>query len=313
MAKKNFFKRASLFGFPLLHPISIIFLSNAIIHLFQLIFATDRNSYFDTYLVYTFGLQAVSVVQGKIWQIFTYGFLHSTDGFLPLHFIFNMYAMYMTARFLVPVIGTLHFTMLYFISLIGAGIIVVSYSYGVFLYSGDVNVLQVSTIGASGALFGLLAILGIMYPNLEFYFFPIPIPIKAQYLVIISVVLGIVLTYIFHFPISNVGHIGGALCGYFYYSIFMQRISIPMPLEKFIQRKKQNDTEEIIDSQVSANKKILDKLSQIQDSEKESFLTPLQVPNANICPPNVFNTEDPFCLRCEWLVNCSLRKLKSKD
>lgn len=340
MANKNFLMRKTLFGFPILHPINLIFITNAIIHILQIIFRyysdsqivvssanflglepipissrlldSEQFSYYFS-IVPSLGLQPISFLRDtKLWQVFTYGFLHSTDG-IQLHFIFNMYALFLTARFLIPIMGTLHFTFLYLTSLVGAGIIVVAYSYGVFILKGDLHVLAVSTVGASGGLFGLLAILGIMYPNLEFYFFPIPIPIKAQYIVLISIVIGIVLSYAFQFPISNVGHIGGALCGYLYYSLFMKKLQMPFALGKFIIKKKENNPEEVIDSQINANKKILQKLNDLSLAEKEEFLKPLQVENANICPPNVFNTEDPFCLRCEWLVNCSLRKIKSKE
>ena len=100
---------------------------------------------------------------------------------------------------------------------------------------------------------------------------------------------------------------------YFYF--FVRGSSKYSYLDNFLvsyKEKKKSQPEKILDQQTDTNKKILSTLEGLSDGDKERFLTPLQVENANICPSDTFNTEDPFCLRCEWLVNCSLRKVKEK-
>lgn len=82
------------------------------------------------------------VADGEWWRIVTSGFLHA--GFI--HILFNMYFLYFMGNLLEPVIGRLRFAIVYVVSLLGG-------SFGALLLT-DPNV---PTVGASGAVFGLLA------------------------------------------------------------------------------------------------------------------------------------------------------------
>ena len=63
--------------------------------------------------------------------------------------------------------------------------------------------------------------------------------------------------------------------------------------------------------QISQNVKIKEFMQRNSSfKEKEEYLQPYQIQNANICTPPTYNTEDEFCLRCEWFGNCMLRKIK---
>ncbi|MCS7004468.1 MAG: rhomboid family intramembrane serine protease [Cytophagales bacterium] len=82
---------------------------------------------------------------------------------------------------------------------------------------------NVPMVGASGAVFGILTAFGIIYPNLELLLFPIPIPIKAKY-VVGAYVLWEIYATINQNPYDNVAHIAhvaGAFLGflmiYFWY------------------------------------------------------------------------------------------------
>lgn len=80
------------------------------------------------------------VNDGEWWRLITSGFLHAD----PLHLIFNMVGVYFLGQMLEPALGAVRFAALYFGSLLVG-------SFGVLLLSPEA-----STIGASGAVFGLL-------------------------------------------------------------------------------------------------------------------------------------------------------------
>ena len=109
------------------------------------------------------------------------------------------------------------------------------------------------------------------------------------------------------------GHLGGAVVGFIFYFFAMRnlenkvvfRISLTKEeFEKAIEKKN-----EPFKDQITQNIKIRDYISKTESlRDKEEYLQPYQIPNANICSPPTYNTEDEFCLRCEWFGNCMLRK-----
>ena len=76
-----------------------------------------------------------------------------------------------------------------------------------------------STIGASGAIYGLLATFGMLYPNRTVMLLIPPIPMKAKYFVLVFGVLGIFLDFTSSYSssvplkgsVAHLAHIGGAL------------------------------------------------------------------------------------------------------
>lgn len=137
-----------------------------------------------------------------LWQLFTYLFLHGDIW----HLIFNMLSLWMFGSTLERDWGTREFLKYYFICGVGAGIcdVVVNVAMG--------NATR--TIGASGAIYGLLLAFGVMYPNqtvlMNFMF-----PIRAKYLVMIYGAVAL-LTMRENSGISNVAHLGGMLFGLVY-------------------------------------------------------------------------------------------------
>ncbi len=100
------------------------------------------------------------------WQLVTYMFLHADF----YHIFFNLFALWIFGQALEQLWGTKRFLMYYFLTGIGAGLI------QLFVSSG-------STIGASGAVYGILLGFGMMYPNRRIMLLFPPIPIKAKYFV----------------------------------------------------------------------------------------------------------------------------------
>lgn len=139
------------------------------------------------------------------WQLVSYMFLHSTASIF--HLFFNLFVLWMFGQSIENQWGTRRFTYYYFLTGIGAGILHLIVNLG----AGPI----VPTIGASGAVYGILLAFAVMYPNREIFLIFLPIPIKAKYFVIIlgtiefiSGVTGLQ-TGIAHFA-----HLGGMLVGY---------------------------------------------------------------------------------------------------
>jgi membrane associated rhomboid family serine protease len=91
----------------------------------------------------TFQGQPIGVADGEVWRLVTGAFLHDPSN--PLHLLFNMYILYWLGTMLEPVMGHVRFTALYFASLLAG-------SFGALV--AEPNRL---TVGASGAVFGLMA------------------------------------------------------------------------------------------------------------------------------------------------------------
>lgn len=108
-----------------------------------------------------------------IWQLITYGFLHAG----LFHIGVNMFALWMFGVQLENLWGSRPFAFYYFFCLIGAGLIQLL----VVTLSGSIY----PTIGASGAIFGVLLAFGMMFPNQTIVLLIPPIPLKAKYFVVL--------------------------------------------------------------------------------------------------------------------------------
>ncbi|MDZ4726817.1 MAG: rhomboid family intramembrane serine protease [Leptospira sp.] len=308
---------SQLFGHPITHPLNIILIVNCLVFILQH-FANEQ-------LVYRFGLIPDLVFSGAIWQVFTYGFLHSIGFLIPVHLMFNMYGMYMLGTYIIPVIGKNKFVILYFASQLGGGLLVLFSALANSYLGGNVIILDhsaIPTIGASGAVFGLLAVFGELYPNSELFL--LVFRVKAKNAIWVSLAIGYGLTLISNTGISNTCHLGGALVGLLFFRIYNKHLnkanipSIPgmewQESERIIPREAKKDTvtiEDLFLDQKKLNQDLLEKLAKLRDlSDIEKFLSDKQISSANICPPSTYNPADPICLRCEWLPNCALRRAK---
>jgi len=107
-----------------------------------------------------------------LYQLVTYQFTHVA----LVHLFFNMFALFMFGRVLENYWGPSRFLTYYLVTGIGAGLVQLAICYFQGLYS--------VIIGASGAVFGILLAFGMIFPNIPLMIIPIPVPIKAKYLVI---------------------------------------------------------------------------------------------------------------------------------
>lgn len=158
------------------------------------------------YIALFFGLSYAGVFEHLyIWQIFTYMFLHGG----LLHIFFNLFALWMFGGDLENRWGSNFFLKYYLWSGVGAGIFISILNY--------VMHTNIPTIGASGAIYGLLLAYGITWPDREVLIYFL-FPIKMKYLVIIFGLLeffGTLKSYAgVGENISHIGHLGGLISGF---------------------------------------------------------------------------------------------------
>lgn len=110
----------------------------------------------------------------KPYQVVTHMFAHG--GWM--HILFNMYALWMFGTALEKAWGPKRFLIFYLACGLAAGITQMLLSDG-------------PSVGASGAIMGLLAAFAYLFPNTQFFIIPIPVPIKAKYLVAIYAAIDI--------------------------------------------------------------------------------------------------------------------------
>lgn len=157
----------------------------------------------DIYVLAWLGLRPYDVTHSlRIWQLGTYMFLHG--GFF--HILFNMFALWMFGSDLEKSWGSDKFLFYYFLTGIGAGLC------DVLVHPSATSV----TIGASGAVYGLLLAFGMTYPDRPILIYFV-IPIKAKYFVmIIGGIAFLSAVGSSGSGISHIAHLGGMIFGYLY-------------------------------------------------------------------------------------------------
>jgi len=160
------------------------------------------GAWFDT----TFGLMPAKVFgQFHIWQPVTYMFLHVTF----LHILFNMFVLWMFGSELEQLWGRREFLRYYLITGVGAGL-----TYMLLMPLIDANTRYNVLMGASGAVYGLLAAFALIYPDRRIMlYFLVPIPVR---IFVIGLVLIETLSMWRTDNIGHLAHLGGMAVGYIY-------------------------------------------------------------------------------------------------
>jgi len=189
------------------------------------------------------GLHYIESPEFKPYQLVTHMFMHGG----LMHLFFNMFALWMFGRVLESVWGPKRFFIFYFVTGLGAAVFYSFVNYLEFHYlasrmlpetvqmvmsqgteifnqgknfsdpdAGKLNLLlNVPTVGASGAVFGILLGFGMLFPNTQLMLLFPPIPIKAKYFVMgygaIELFSGITNT---GGNVAHFAHLGGMLFGF---------------------------------------------------------------------------------------------------
>ncbi|MEE9219349.1 MAG: rhomboid family intramembrane serine protease [Acidobacteriota bacterium] len=197
-------------GGPLTPMVRRLLIANGVVFFLEVIaFAIPVGARLSGYrlMLEFFGLVPADVLQrGWIWQLGTYMFLHSVGGFLPLHLILNMLMLWIFGGDLERSWGSREFLRYYLFTGVGAGLTVLAVTPGS----------PIPTIGASGALYGILMAYGMLFPNrivLLYFVFPV----RVKWLVLFA---GLLTLYASLTQpgggVSHLAHLGGLVFGWIY-------------------------------------------------------------------------------------------------
>jgi len=202
------------FNFFVTPVIQWLLVANIGIFFFEIILKTFWGVSAYNWFVLAFGLVPSAVTHGlRIWQPFTYLFLH--DGSTIWHILTNMFVLFMFGRELELVWGRMRFLQYYFLTGVGAGLINVIVNTIPVFWGHPPS--DVPTIGASGAIFGILLACAILFPDRQVIMFPIPIKMTMRTFVIVMIVFEFLGTFgLGGSNISHVCHFGGMLVGWVY-------------------------------------------------------------------------------------------------
>lgn len=231
---------------------------NVVVYIVCLIFSSKGVD-----LTSILGAHYISSPLFEPYQVITHFFTHSLTS--PFHILMNMFILLMFGPILERVWGPKRFFFAYIISAIGAYLIYsIAGSYELYelkqtLVSMGVDIQQLNDmivenpnaiqltseatapyiqayvikaytpmIGASGAVFGIMAAFAYLFPNTEMYMMFIPIPIKAKYLIggyfLVEVYLSIQsMQGAYSDSVAHLAHVGGAIFGFILVYIWNKR------------------------------------------------------------------------------------------
>ncbi len=156
-----------------------------------------------------FALTPVLVAHGYLWQLLSYCFL--PVGILGT--ALELLSLWFLGAFLEANHGSRWVGELFFSSVLGAGLAAVALAFGM---AGSAGAFLIPPLnGLFGGIFGLLIAFGLLYGDLQFTLFPIPIQMKAKYLVAVYMLLALAQLFGQN-RVYALAQLGGALAGFLY-------------------------------------------------------------------------------------------------
>jgi rhomboid protease GluP len=192
--------------------------ANVVIWLFITLFVSRSEAVLSSFLL-TFGVVPIFVVNGvNLFSLITYMFVH-VDFF---HILLNMYALLLFGRDVEDYVGTGRFLFLYFVSGVAAALFHIFYFVAFLSLNCSPYVRPIPqaclipSIGASGAIFGLMGAYLVFFPFRRLYAFLGFIPIVAPAFAVIGFVILIQTLFMLTTPFSTIAytaHVGGFAAG----------------------------------------------------------------------------------------------------
>lgn len=212
---RRFYRPSFFGGFQFFPPvIKGLLIANVGVYLFFLFFGSVHIR--GVSLTYVFNSLFALFPLGSDfypWQLFTYMFIHG--GFM--HLFFNMFALWMFGMEVENTWGSRKFFLYYLICGVGAALSN--------LFIAPLFGATGPTVGASGAIYGVLLAFGLMFPDRYIFLFPLFVPIKSKYFVAVYILLevfsGVTGT---SDGVAHFAHLGGAAVGYIYLLIDTRRL-----------------------------------------------------------------------------------------
>lgn len=185
----------------------------------------------EDFMVRTFALFYPASPLFHIWQWLTHMFMHGG----VWHILFNMYALFIFGSVLERALGTRRFLIFYFICGFGAMLLHTGVEYleaqrylSLGLDGAYIRLLRTPTLGASGAIYGVLMGFAMLYPNAVLTLIFPPIPLKAKWWILIFAAIelftGITGTAD---GVAHFAHLGGMIFGFLLILLWRRRGILP--------------------------------------------------------------------------------------
>ena len=223
-------------------------------------------------------LSQSGLAHGFVWQLVTYQFLHGG----PLHLVVNMLLVYFFGRAIEDALGSKTLLRIYLLSGVVGGLVQILYQ--VLMHKVIPSYIVGSVVGASASGLGLLAAYAALFPHREItllLFFFIPVTLRAQTLLWISLGLAIFGMIVPMGNVAEAAHLGGIITGLAYIHWIVQGtgwpsfgrakpadrprvlVTAPFPKKPFWQRSKAAETEDLPPAEFISREvdPILDKIS----------------------------------------------------
>ena len=179
------------------------------------------------WLLEWFALIPVRAIENvRVWQFVTYAFIHDTETLW--HIVMNMFMLWMFGCEVERALGRSRFLVLYFAAALAGGICMIPFY-------------QAVSLGASGAVFGMMAMFARLFPHRRVLLFGV-IPMKARTLVLSIVGVEVVMQLIGGDGIAHLAHLGGFAVGWFFLS--MERSVVQFRRAREFNRKARTEQEE---------------------------------------------------------------------
>ena len=198
-----------------------LLLANVVCYLLQLV---CKGIGID--LTESLGLHFILASHFGLYQLVTYMFLHGS----LTHLFFNMFSLWMFGSLIERTLGRNRFLIYYMVCGIGAGLCQELWQAGQYFMEGmpAYDYIQTgyglmpmgdylnlwTTIGASGACYGVLLAFGMLFPNERIMLLIPPIPMKAKYFVIAYAAIELFSAYSSNDNVAHFAHLGGMLFGW---------------------------------------------------------------------------------------------------
>ena len=198
-----------------------LLIANVVCYLLQLLAGSLRIDLTDL-----LGLHFVLADDFRVWQLVSYMFLHGS----LTHLFFNMFSLWMFGGLIERTLGAKRFLTYWMVCGIGAGVCQEIWQTGQYFMEGLNNYPMVNTgtaiipmgdylnlwttIGASGACYGVLLAFGMLFPNERIMLLLPPIPMKAKYFVAGYAAIELISAYASNDNVAHFAHLGGMLFGW---------------------------------------------------------------------------------------------------
>lgn len=169
-----------------------------------------NNQFFNDW----FALSGENFQSIKVWTLLSYSFLHSTQSLF--HIVGNLFGLYFIGKILEPILGKPRFLALYFGSALIGGLL-----YLMLHINGSIPV-----VGASAAVFGLLAFFCLIRPEQPItllLFFVLPVTLKPKWVFWGSISISAFAAIFYELPgrsaVAHSAHLGGIIAGILFYRL----------------------------------------------------------------------------------------------